>query len=121
MDDALVKKLIASTSFQSLVTEEEVKSAFKQEGWQAIQSTFYKDLSTRVLREVDVLARNAWWCDMSARLTLEVVVEVKTMKGFHLLFSPYTASEAGRRLGSPNASGHLMRRWIGAEGHARTP
>jgi hypothetical protein len=119
MDDSLLKKLVASSSFESLLAEEFVQSAFRHEGWRAFQSTYYRDLATRKLREVDVLARRSWWSDDFVRLTLEIIVEVKTLRGYHLLFSPYTHLESARELERPDASGHLMRRWIGAEGDTR--
>jgi hypothetical protein len=63
--------------------------------WTAVQNAIYQDPREEKLRETDVLARRSWESSTAkkARVDVVLVIECKTMKGFHLLLAP--ASQPG--------------------------
>jgi hypothetical protein len=90
--DALKEKISKSISFHSFLSESAVCEALRLLGWNAKHGAYYEDIETKKQREVDVIARQFWGRkskngDQFVRLT--ILVEVKTMKGFHLLVSPF--------------------------------
>lgn len=90
--DALKKKLAESASFHSFLSESAVCDVLRSLRWNAKHGAYYEDLETKKQREIDVIAQQFWRRktkngDQQVRLT--VLIEVKTMKGFHLLVSPF--------------------------------
>lgn len=90
--DSLKEKIANSLSFHSFRSESAVCDALNSLGWDAKHGIYYQDIETTKHREVDVIARQFWRRkskngEQIVRLTM--LVEVKTMKGFHLLVSPF--------------------------------
>lgn len=108
-DTSIEKRLLGSPAFLSLAAEQRVKRVLEAQGWHAEHGTFYRDLSTRKPREIDVTARRTWEIPRKTRdrtLSLDLLIEVKSAKGFHLLFTPGPSLRAG---------GSHQRFWIGSE------
>lgn len=106
-------KLLNSQSFNSLTSEQRILSLMKGLGWRGIHSCFYTDSKTEKLREVDVLCRRVWECRLKNRqelADLNLVIEAKSAKGYHLLFSALEGSSAYRQANEL---------WMGLEGEPR--
>ena len=90
--DALKIKLAESASFHSFRSESAVCDALKSLRWNAKHGAYYEDLETKKQREIDVIAQQFWsrkTKNGDQRVRITVLIEVKTMKGFHLLVSPF--------------------------------
>lgn len=85
-------RLLKSDAVTSLRAEQEVVAAFKRLDWWFVEhGAYYRDKVTGKPREIDVLARRSWAKDggqNSREASLNVIVEVKSVKGFHLVFAP---------------------------------
>src|SRR5256885_16591693 len=104
-DDAstqsLSSKLTSSTSFFSLSSEQRIASTLKDLHWRAIHGCFYPDLKTEKLREIDVLANRKWerrGKSLGVYADVRLILEAKSAKGFHILFSPINRSSSHRQL-----------------------
>lgn len=89
-------KLTASAPYASFEAEKVVTRYFSDAGWDATQGLYYDDLETNKKRELDVIARRTWV--KKTRTSRQVsrvtaLVEVKSMKGFHLLLSKHKAEK----------------------------
>ena len=87
----LEDKLLKSTSFASLRTEQRACNILKNLKWKAIHSAFYEDSVTNKIREIDVAAKQFWSFGNKPEalsISLWLLLECKTLKGYHLLFSP---------------------------------
>src|SRR5687768_1482149 len=85
-------RLIRSDSVKSLMAEQEVVEAFRKMHWWTVEhGSFYRDIVTGKVRELDVRARRNWSTggpiDSVRDARLEVLVEVKSIRGFHLIFA----------------------------------
>jgi hypothetical protein len=90
-DYDLESKLIASDSYNSIYTEEQVCGLLVKQGWSATHSGYYKDFSTGKWREVDVCAHRMWKkSDESGenKAIVQLVLQCKSIKGYHILFTP---------------------------------
>jgi hypothetical protein len=109
------QKLLASGPVQSLVAERRVYDILQNLAWNAIHSCRYFEPHEQKFREVDVLANQTWALkgennSILKTIRLQVVVECKTLKGYHLVFAPTLRDEAilspeywfGSRLAEPN-------------------
>lgn len=85
-------RLLRSDSVKSLMAEQEVVEAFRKMYWWTVEhGSFYRDSVTGKVRELDVRARRHWSTEGgtdSRNATLDVLVEVKSIRGFHLVFAP---------------------------------
>jgi hypothetical protein len=87
----LEQKILQSPSWRSFKEERDVKRLLSRLGWRAVHGCFYTDLETQKPREIDVVARKSWErktkrYKLSGQLML--VVECKSVSGFHVLISP---------------------------------
>jgi hypothetical protein len=105
----LRSKLIGSPAFISLTSEQRIISTLRGLNWKAIHGCFYPDLKTEKLREIDVLAMQQWGRKKSlgAHVNIELILEAKSAKGFHLLFSQLSEASSYRQINDE---------WIGREG-----
>lgn len=85
-------RLLKSDAVTSLRAEQEVVSAFKRLDWWFVEhAPYYRDKVTGKPREIDVLARRSWAKEGgrdSRHANLHVLIEVKSLKGYHLVFAP---------------------------------
>ena len=87
--DEIKARLIGSYSVASMAAEQEVIAAFKRGDWWRVEhGSFFRDVTTGKLRELDVRASRHWSTTSKLDVTLEVLVEVKSMRGYHLVFAP---------------------------------
>jgi hypothetical protein len=91
--DDVKSRLSGSDSVASLRAEQEVVAAFKQlEWWSVEHGPFFRDGATGKLRELDVRASRSWsggeFASAYANANLEVLVEVKSLRGYHIVFAP---------------------------------
>jgi len=108
-------KLIGSPSFHSLTAEQEILALLQSNDWQAVHGCFYVDSKTDKLREIDVLGRRIWERKLKSGVEsadVHLIIEVKSVKGYHLLFSALAGSAAYRQANEF---------WIGYEGEHRDP
>ena len=106
-------KLLTSQAFLSLSSEQRVHATLIANGWRAQHGTFYRDPDSKKPRELDVTAVRRWEASRKAgnmTLSLDLLIEVKSARGFHLLFAPHRPKES---------AGYLLRYWIGYEGRTR--
>lgn len=93
----LHSRLLGSSAFTSLTSEQKIMSTLESLKWKAFHGCFYPDLKTEKLREIDVLAIQKWERKakpLGAYANVELVVEAKSAKGFHLLLSPLSQSSS---------------------------
>jgi hypothetical protein len=89
-EDSLRELLTKSESFNSLRQEQEIHETFANIGWRSVHGAYYKDLQTGKTREIDVIAMQVWerrLRNSEQIIRVKVLVEAKSMKGFHLIFS----------------------------------
>ncbi len=94
MDETIQDKLSGADSTKSLRAERRVSEAFRAKRWDTYHGPFYRDPETKKLREVDVVARQVWVRRLKSgqqAVRLHLYAEVKSIKGYHLLFSRYDA------------------------------
>jgi hypothetical protein len=91
--DSIVDRLEGSAAVTSLRAEQEVVHLLQELGWIVRHGAFYRDPVTSKLREIDVVARTAWGKEARGRrlsVALEIICEIKSVRGYHLVFAPYT-------------------------------
>lgn len=101
------EKLANCSSANSLRTEASVAAVLRKLKWLPEQGAYYSDPTTGKLREIDVAARQFWRRSTSGgerTSTIQLVIECKTMKGWHVLFQP---TRPLRR------SDHRYEHWLG--------
>lgn len=90
---SLQSQILASDAFRSFLSEKSVCRTLNTCGWTTQHGAYFEDLETKKPREVDVVARQRWRRgqkkapDQLALVSL--LIEVKTMAGFHLVASPF--------------------------------
>lgn len=88
----LKAKLRNSPAARSLLMEYKVGRLLQEQGWTVSQSPYYPDPQTAKLREIDVLAEQRWMISIRDQredfVNLQLVIECKSAKAFHLLFGP---------------------------------
>jgi hypothetical protein len=91
-DNEIQTKLSVSTAMQSLTMERKIAIKLDKLKWDVVHSCYYMDPKENKLREIDVTGTKAWIRQNNKRETtisrLHLIIECKTAKGFHLLFSP---------------------------------
>lgn len=94
----LQSKILNSHAFESLNSEQLIMSSLKSLEWKVLHSCFYPDMTTAKLREIDVLGKQVWARELKRGRELaylNLVVESKSAKGYHLLFSPSEDPDSG--------------------------
>src|SRR4249919_3075054 len=92
----LIDEVLGSESFGSLNAEREISLKISSAGWKSIHGFYFKDRATGKNRELDVAAEKHWQKRVSnqeIRASVQLLVEVKTMKGFHLFISEREGSQ----------------------------
>lgn len=108
-EQSFEEKLLGSASARSLLAEHAIAARLAKLHWHAEHSVYYIDRSTGKARETDVIARQFWARRTPAgelTTTIELVVESKTLKGWHLIFLPAKA---------PRFGDHRIEHWLGWE------
>ncbi|WP_426270781.1 hypothetical protein ACN9MB_03395 [Dyella kyungheensis] len=85
------QRILSSAPYKSFQSERVVVDLFRDHAWASTHGLYYEDLQTQKQRELDVVARQIWLSGDKAHewvCRITVLVEVKTMAGFHLLLSP---------------------------------
>jgi hypothetical protein len=90
-DASLKKKLLETSTFKSLQIERDIASKLLALGWEVTNGVFYSDPKEKKPREIDVvgsqfLEKKSDWGKQLLRLYL--IIECKSIKGFHILISP---------------------------------
>ncbi len=88
------RKLRSNLSYASFQSEQSVAKLLANAGWLSTHGLYYNDPLTQKHREIDVVARQIWKRKLKVGeqlVRITVLVEVKSMKGFHLLISEYPA------------------------------
>jgi hypothetical protein len=84
-------KLVKSNAIVTLSMEEKIRELLEEFGWYAIHSSYYQDLETKKYRELDIVANKKWRkCideQQESFLHLSLLIECKSMDGFHVVFS----------------------------------
>ena len=91
---SIESKLLGCTPYSSFLSEQNAAKLFLRSGWESTHGLYYDDPLTNKQRELDVVARQIWKRksqsgEQLGRITL--LLEVKSMKGFHLLISEHPA------------------------------
>jgi hypothetical protein len=110
----LEDKLRGSISFESLVAEQFILRRAQSHRWRCAHGAFFVDPTTAKTREADVLATRCWKRRRSGnddRVELSVPIEVKSARGFHILF-PATRTGSFRTFHDQNIL------WLGEVGAA---
>lgn len=106
----LVAKLKKSSAAQSLLMEQKIGKLLKKKKWEVVHSCYYTDTRENKVREIDLVGEQFWARKFDyinpEIVNMYAVVECKTAKGFHLLFSPDI---------SDNYPPRLHAQWIGDE------
>jgi hypothetical protein len=93
-ENNLVSKLKKSSAMRSLSMEYEMGAILQEHGWNVLQSPYYTDPKEKKLREIDVVGMQRWGITGDSGgndfINLQLVVECKQAKKFHLLFGPDT-------------------------------
>jgi hypothetical protein len=108
-------KLLRSVAVRSLQAEQEVADLLSNADWSADHGHVYKDPDTGKIREIDVFAYRDHSRSRRQRtqsVGLRVLVEVKSIREFHLVFAPRLTVEEMLRyvLGDSDAGNY---EWIG--------
>lgn len=86
----LEKKLLSSTAIVTAKMESNVCRSCNALNWKAMQGIYYQDLNHTKYRELDVCATQKWKYNednnQAISISLNILVEVKTMAGYHLIF-----------------------------------
>lgn len=91
MSGDIKSRLEGSDAVESLQNERRVYEALKEYNWNPVHGAFYRDTDSGKRREIDVSGLQLWKMERGENeivARLRVVSEVKTMKGYHLVFSP---------------------------------
>lgn len=89
----LQNSLLASSAFGSFSSEQAVAEVLSKAKWSSTHGFYYEDLLTQKQREVDVIAMQTWkrkQGEVDQSCDIYLLVEVKSMSGFHLLLSEHT-------------------------------
>ena len=92
---ALESKILASSPYASFQAERSIAELLARTKWESTHGLYYDDLLTNKQRELDVVARQIWrrkHRDTQQLCRITVLVEVKSMSGFHLLLSEHPAA-----------------------------
>lgn len=90
--DTLNEKLLRSKAVVTSQMEADVRRMCNANDWQAIQGVYYRDLKHAKYRELDVSATQRWKfvtkdnLGQNPSITINILAEVKTMSGYHLVF-----------------------------------
>lgn len=79
-----------------------------------MKSSYYSDVISKKMREIDVAAHQHWVRDggiMQQRARFSIIVECKSISGFHIVIDPYEADEDDR---------HTPFYWLGAESNVNS-
>jgi hypothetical protein len=91
MTENIKHKLAKSNAVITLSIEEKIRELLEEFGWYAVHSSYYKDFETKKYRELDVVANKRWRKYINERqeifLHLSLLIECKSMDGFHVVFS----------------------------------
>lgn len=90
-ETALRQKLLDCDGVASLRAEQSIAASFARLAWWTVDhGPLYRDSDTGKLRELDVRATRQWVRPgvHSPTVNLNVLVELKSMKGFHVVFAP---------------------------------
>lgn len=92
-DDDFREKLSKSAAVRALQAEGEVAQLLRRLGWTTSHGVYYDDPLTSKRREVDVVATQEWVGPHPDfhRVRLKLIVECKSMSGFHLVVREYPA------------------------------
>lgn len=91
----LENKISENISFKSFQAERRVADILSRSKWESTHGLFYVDLQTNKHRELDVVAHQVWnrtHRDVEQRCRITLLIEVKSMSGFHLLLSEHPAT-----------------------------
>ena len=93
---SLIDEILRSDSFGSLKAERDIAVKTQALGWSSVHGFYFEDLTTGKNREIDVAAERYWKRKISKiemRSSVQMLIEVKTMKGFHLFVSAKDEAE----------------------------
>ncbi|HEX8692462.1 MAG TPA: hypothetical protein VF746_08595 [Longimicrobium sp.] len=92
--DHLATRVLASEGVRSLLTENALLKLCEKFGWAAVNGALYSDPATGKSRELDVVAERRWIRKGPDRLLhVYVLVECKSLSGYHLVFPRVEASK----------------------------
>jgi hypothetical protein len=100
-------RLLGSEAVTSLASELRIAARLREFGWSTSHGSFFVDPITDKLRETDVLAKRLWQPrpDFEDQIAhLDLIVEVKSIGGYHLVFAPSSFSPS---------YANIERTWIG--------
>lgn len=95
--DELQKKLLASPTVITSKMETQTCHSCSSLNWQTMQGVYYQDLNHFKYRELDVCATQNWVyasndnTKESISMSINILAEVKTMAGYHLIFDSLNA------------------------------
>ncbi len=110
MSDDLKRKFLQSDAVSSLVSEQQIVAQLNRLSWSVSHGNFFIDPHTAKLREIDVVGRRWWQKKLKSgykSIGLNLIVEVKSISGYHLVFAPISSSHY--------AAG-AQREWVGYAG-----
>lgn len=98
MSEDIKSKLLKSDSVASFSSEQRIFDLLKENNWEAVHGGFYVDQTTKKFREIDVLGRQFWSFDeeIPTSIDLNLVIEAKTAKDYHLIFSTSAEDKRSR-------------------------
>lgn len=105
----LKKRLSNAEAVTSLASELRVGGYLQNLNWAVSQGSFFVDSVTTKMREIDLVARRLWQSGArmkKLRARLNLIIEVKTMRGYHLVFAPMLDALNNNRV-------IVEREWIG--------
>ncbi len=105
--DDILTRLKGCSAVHSLSNEQDIVRLLHRRKWRVEHGPFYRDPNTCKLRKLDVAARRAWHRKIRKgpqSVTIELHIEVKSFRDFHLVFAP---------LGYANRIELCQREWIG--------
>ncbi|HXO29660.1 MAG TPA: hypothetical protein VOA80_20075 [Thermoanaerobaculia bacterium] len=95
---SLAHRIVDSDAFASLRREQRIHERFHALGWSSINGAYYRDAQSEKYREIDVLASRMWkrtYRYTEQLVRVRMVVEAKSIKGFHLLLGGHVSSDMG--------------------------
>lgn len=94
MENDLESKLIGSHSFRSLQMESQVANLFPTKNWRTVNGCYFKDQKDYKVREVDCVSSYVNHVNKpELLLRIHIVVECKTMKGYHVIVGSPTKAD----------------------------
>ncbi|WP_036097061.1 hypothetical protein [Leptospira weilii] len=88
MLDELKNKLLKSESYKSLVQEKTIADLLKNLKWNVSHGVYYPDPTINKKRELDIFCQR-YFLSENASSTINLLIEVKSLSDYHLLFPPY--------------------------------